>query len=402
MSIESVRRRAARCARRRVYQRARRRSPAVRALRSDVAARLLRSRGCDDAGYPQLSIGARLRARNRMSTIEVKVPDIGDFTDVPVIDVFVKPGDTVKPEDPLITLESDKATMDVPSPNAGVIKDVKLKVGDKVSEGSVILTLETQETAAAPSPKPPPASREGTAAPPAAAPRPAKEVSGLRADVECEMMVLGSGPGGYSAAFRSADLGMKTVLVERYATLGGVCLNVGCIPSKALLHVAGVMDEAKSFAEHGITYGAPQIDLTKLLAWKNKVVGKLTGGLSGMAKARKVDVVRGNGTFLDPHHLEVALTDGPSREPTGAKKIVRFEKAIIAAGSEAIWLPFAPKDPRIVDSTGALEMRAIPKRMLVVGGGIIGLEMGTVYSTLGSRLDVAEMLDRLMLGAERD
>src|SRR5437773_4273589 len=202
MSIESVRRRAARCARRRVYQRARRRSPAVRALRSDVAARLLRSRGCDDAGYPQLSIGARLRARNRMSTIEVKVPDIGDFTDVPVIDVFVKPGDTVKPEDPLITLESDKATMDVPSPNAGVIKDVKLKVGDKVSEGSVILTLETQ--AATTAPKPAPAGREGAAAPPPAA-RPAKEVPGIKSDVECEMMVLGSGPGGYSAAFRSAD-----------------------------------------------------------------------------------------------------------------------------------------------------------------------------------------------------
>jgi dihydrolipoamide dehydrogenase len=337
-----------------------------------------------------------------MSTIEVKVPDIGDFTDVPVIDVFVKPGDNVKPEDPLVTLESDKATMDVPSPHAGVIKDVKLKVGDKVSEGSVILTLETEAAAAAPSPQPSPAKREGSTPPPATAPRPAKEVPGMKADIECEMMVLGSGPGGYSAAFRSADLGMKTVLVERFATLGGVCLNVGCIPSKALLHIAGVMDEAKSFAEHGITYGAPQIDLTKLLAWKNKVVGKLTGGLSGMAKARKVDVVRGNGIFLDAHHLEVALTDGPAREPTGAKKIVRFEKAIIAAGSEAIWLPFAPKDPRIVDSTGALEMRAIPKRMLVVGGGIIGLEMGTVYSTLGARLDVVEMLDGLMLGADRD
>jgi dihydrolipoamide dehydrogenase len=347
-----------------------------------------------------------------MSLIEVKVPDIGDFKDVPVIDVFVKPGDNVKPEDPLVTLESDKATMDVPSPNAGVVKDVKLKVGDKVSEGSVVLTLETQAAAAGAPPQPSPTKREESAAPPAAQatpapatpapPRPAKEASGLRADVECEMMVLGSGPGGYSAAFRSADLGMKTVLVERYATLGGVCLNVGCIPSKALLHIAGVMDEAKSFAEHGITYGAPQIDLKKLLAWKNKVVGKLTGGLGGMAKARKVEVVRGNGTFLDAHHLEVALTDGPGREPTGVKKIIRFEKAIIAAGSEAIWLPFAPKDPRIVDSTGALEMQAIPKRMLVVGGGIIGLEMGTVYSTLGARLDVVEMLDSLMLGADRD
>ncbi|HEY3178381.1 MAG TPA: dihydrolipoyl dehydrogenase [Casimicrobiaceae bacterium] len=340
-----------------------------------------------------------------MSTIEVKVPDIGDFTDVPVIEVFVKPGDSVKPEDPLITLESDKATMDVPSPAAGVVKELKLKVGDKVSEGSVIALLDTAEaTAAKTAPPSPPSSataREpsSTNAPPS--PKPAASER-RNADISCEMMVLGSGPGGYSAAFRSADLGMKTVLVERYATLGGVCLNVGCIPSKALLHIAGVMDEAKSFAEHGITYGAPQVDLAKLLAWKNKVVGKLTGGLGGMAKARKVDVVRGIGTFLDANHLEVALTEGAGREPTGAKKIVRFEKAIIAAGSEAIWLPFAPKDPRIVDSTGALEVRAVPKRMLVVGGGIIGLEMGTVYSTLGARLDVVEMLDGLMLGADRD
>src|SRR6266576_2334312 len=257
--------------------------------------------------------------------IDVRVPDIGDFKDVPVIEVHVKPGDTVRAEDSLITLESDKATMDVPSPAAGKVAEVKVNVGDKVAEGTLILTLSTDAADAAPAPK---------VSTPSAAPIAASYAGS--ADIECEMLVLGAGPGGYSAAFRSADLGMKTVLVERYATLGGVCLNVGCIPSKALLHIAGVMDEATSFAEHGITYGAPQVDLTKLLAWKNKVVGKLTGGLAGMAKARKVDVVRGNGTFLDAHHLEIALTDGPGREPTGAKKIVRFEKAIIAAGSEAI------------------------------------------------------------------
>jgi dihydrolipoamide dehydrogenase len=338
-----------------------------------------------------------------MSTAEVKVPDIGDFKDVPVIEVFVKAGDRVNAEDPLVTLESDKATMDVPSPAAGVVKDVKLKVGDKVSEGSLIAVLETAETSDA-KPAPAPAAKpqpSAAAQAPAQAPKPAAAFGG-KADVECEMVVIGAGPGGYSAAFRSADLGMKTVLVERYATLGGVCLNVGCIPSKALLHIASVMDEAKAFAEHGVTYGAPQIDLSKLLAWKNKVVGKLTGGLAGMAKARKVEVVRGNATFVDANHLEVTLTEGPSRATTSNKKIVRFDKAIIAAGSESIWLPFAPSDPRVVDSTGALELRAIPKRMLVVGGGIIGLEMGTVYSTLGARLDVVEMLDGLMLGADRD
>jgi dihydrolipoamide dehydrogenase len=216
------------------------------------------------------------------------------------------------------------------------------------------------------------------------------------------MLVLGSGPGGYSAAFRSADLGMKTVLVERYPTLGGVCLNVGCIPSKALLHIAAVMDEAKALAEHGIAFGSPRLDLDKLRAWKTKVVGKLTGGLTGMAKARKVEVVRGVGAFLDPHHVEVELTEGPGYAKTGTKKVVRFQKAIIAAGSQSVRLPFLPDDPRIVDSTGALELPAIPKRLLVVGGGIIGLEMGTVYSTLGARLDVVEMLDGLMLGADRD
>ncbi len=214
--------------------------------------------------------------------------------------------------------------------------------------------------------------------------------------------MLGSGPGGYSAAFRAADLGLKTVLIERYATLGGVCLNVGCIPSKALLHIAGVIDEAKVLADHGITFGAPSVDLTKLVGWKNKVVGKLTGGLAGMAKARNVTVVRGTGTFLDPHRISVALTEGTAQATTGATKVVAFRNAIIAAGSQSVKLPFIPDDPRVVDSTGALELKSIPKRMLVIGGGIIGLEMGTVYSTLGAKLTVVEMMDGLMPGADRD
>ena len=346
-----------------------------------------------------------------MSQIEVKVPDIGDFKDVPIIEVFVKPGDAVKAEDPLITLESDKATMDVPSPAAGTVKELKVKLGDKVSEGSAILTLDAAAaTAQKPAPQsspsaPPPTAKAAAASPaPARAPAPVPGAASYagKADVECEMLVLGAGPGGYSAAFRAADLGMKTVLVERYPTLGGVCLNVGCIPSKALLHIAAVMDEAAVLAEHGIAYSAPKVDLEKLRAWKNKVVGKLTTGLTGMAKMRKVEVVRGYGAFLDPHHIEVELTDGPGQSKTGAKKVVRFAKAIIAAGSQSVRLPFVPDDPRVVDSTGALELAAAPKRMLVVGGGIIGLEMGTVYSTLGARLDVVEMLDGMMLGADRD
>src|SRR5689334_20603446 len=298
--------------------------------------------------------------------MEVKVPDIGDFRDVPIIEVLVKPGDAVKAEDPLVTLESDKATMDVPAPAAGTIKELKVKVGDKVSEGSVLLSLETAEAGAskpaAPSAKsPPPTSPPPSAAKPSsAAPSPAAGAYSGKADVECEMLVLGSGPGGYSAAFRSADLGMKTVLVERYGTLGGVCLNVGCIPSKALLHIAGVMDEVKLLSEHGIGFGSPKIEIDKLRAWKNKVVGKLTTGLTGMAKARKVEVVRGIGAFLDPHHVAVELTEGPGQAKTGGRKVVRFEKAIIAAGSEAVRLPFMPDDPRIVDSTGALEMPSMP------------------------------------------
>jgi len=343
-------------------------------------------------GAPVADYGA---AAGVYEAIEVHVPDIGDFKDVPVIEVFVKAGDTVKAEDPLISLESDKATMDVPSPTAGTVKDIALKLGDKVSEGTLILTLTTGVTAAAPA-KPAPAPSAASAVAPAAG------AYGGSADVECEMLVLGAGPGGYSAAFRSADLGMKTVLVERYATLGGVCLNVGCIPSKALLHIAAVADEASALAEHGMRFGKPEIDLDKLRSWKEKVVGKLTGGLAGMAKTRKVEVVRGVGRFVDPHHLEVQLTGGPGQELTGAKKVVRFEKAIIAAGSQAVKLPFIPDDPRVVDSTGALALASIPKRMLVVGGGIIGLEMATVYSTLGTRIDVVEMLDGLMTGADRD
>jgi dihydrolipoamide dehydrogenase len=343
-----------------------------------------------------------------MAAIEVRVPDIGDFKDVPVIEVFVKPGDAVKAEDSLVTLESDKATMDVPAPAAGVVKELEVKVGDKVSEGSVILMLDAagagapagaapRPAAAAPAPKP---AAPTTPAQQARAPGAATYSGSV--DIECEMLVLGAGPGGYSAAFRSADLGMKTVLVERYATLGGVCLNVGCIPSKALLHIAAVMDEVAALGEHGVSFGAPKVDLGKLLAWKNKVVGKLTGGLAGMAKARKVEVVRGYGSFLDPHHVVVELTEGTGQARTGAKKVVRFQKAIIAAGSQSMRLPFVPEDARIVDSTGALELKSVPKRLLVVGGGIIGLEMGTVYSSLGARLDVVEMLDGLMLGADRD
>ena len=339
------------------------------------------------------------------NVIELKVPDIGDYKNVDVIEVLVKPGDTIAVDDSLITLETDKATMEVPASSAGVIKDIKVKVGDKVSEGSVILTVEASASAAAEAPKPaaaPAAAPAPQAAPAAAAPAPAAGSFGGSADIECEMLVLGAGPGGYSAAFRAADLGMKTVIVERYATLGGVCLNVGCIPSKALLHNAAVIDEAKHLAANGIVFGEPQINLDQLRGYKEKVVGKLTGGLAGMAKARKVEVVRGVGTFLDPHHLQVEITGGDGQDKTGDKKVIKFKQAIIAAGSRVVKLPFIPEDPRIVDSTGALELRQKPGKMLIVGGGIIGLEMGTVYSTLGARLDVVEMLDGLMQGADRD
>jgi dihydrolipoamide dehydrogenase len=338
------------------------------------------------------------------ATTEVKVPDIGDFESVAVIEVLVKAGDTVKVEQSLVTVESDKASMEIPSTHAGVVKEVKVKVGDKVAEGSVLLVVEAAAAAAGPanpSPQPSPQGGEGAKA---AAPAPAPVASSYAggADLECDVLVLGAGPGGYSAAFRAADLGMKTVLVERYATLGGVCLNVGCIPSKALLHVAAVMDEVSHFEALGVSYGKPAIDRDKLRAHKNKVTGKLTGGLAAMAKMRKVTVVRGVGSFLDPHNLQVEETTGSGQEKTGKKQTIRFKNCIIAAGSQAVALPFMPKDPRIVDSTGALEMATNPKRMLVLGGGIIGLEMGTVYSTLGARLDVVEMLDGLMQGADRD
>src|SRR6185369_10410786 len=341
--------------------------------------------------------------------IEIKVPDIGDFKEVGVIEILVKPGDTVQKETSLITVESDKATMEIPSPAAGVVSEVKVKLGDKVAEGSLILTISSE------TPGQEPVSGQNTAIPqtPAAAPAAQKasvkaealvsvKASGVTADYDCDVVVLGSGPGGYSAAFRSADLGMKVVLVERYATLGGVCLNVGCIPSKALLHVAAVMDEASHFESLGVSFGKPVIDRAKLKAHKDKVVGKLTGGLTAMAKMRKVTTVRGIGTFLDPYHLEVQETTGTGSEVTGKKQVIRFKNAIIAAGSQAVQLPFMPKDPRVVDSTGALELATNPKRMLILGGGIIGLEMGTVYSTLGARLDVVEMLDGLMQGADRD
>ncbi|MBR1286688.1 dihydrolipoyl dehydrogenase [Bradyrhizobium sp. AUGA SZCCT0177] len=322
--------------------------------------------------------------------IEVKVPDIGDFKDVAVIEVMVKPGETVAVDTSLIMVESDKASMEIPSSHAGVVKEVRVKVDDKVNEGSTILVLEAAGAAAAPTPAP--VSQPVAAVPPTVAPAAASH-SG-KADIECDVVVLGAGPGGYSAAFRAADLGMKTVLVERYDTLGGVCLNVGCIPSKALLHTASVVDEVRHLPDHGISFGPPQIDLGKLRAFKDGVIKKLTGGLAGMAKARKVEVATGVGAFLDPHHLEIVSA--------GGKKTVKFANAIIAAGSEAVKLPFLPEDPRIVDSTGALQLKSIPKRMLVIGGGIIGLEMATVYSTLGARIDVVEMLDGLMQGADRD
>lgn len=331
-----------------------------------------------------------------MSTIDVKVPNIGDFKEVEVIEVMVKPGDAIKVDQSLITVESDKASMEIPSTHAGVVKEMKIKVGDKVSEGSLLLTLDEGAAAGAPAAPAPAAAAPAPAAAsaPAPAPIPAGSYTG-QVDIECEMMVLGAGPGGYSAAFRSADLGMNTVLIERYATLGGVCLNVGCIPSKALLHVAAVIDETKGMAKHGVTFAAPEIDIDQLRAYKDKVVGKMTGGLAGMAKARKVNVVQGVGQFVSPNHIEVTA-------PDGGKKVVAFQKAIIAAGSSVVNLPFVPKDPRIVDSTGALELRQVPKRMLVIGGGIIGLEMATVYSTLGARIDVVEMMDGLMQGADRD
>ncbi|MBN8775620.1 dihydrolipoyl dehydrogenase [Thiomonas arsenitoxydans] len=337
-----------------------------------------------------------------MAIIEVKVPDIGDFKDVEVIEVLVKAGDQIAVDQSLVTVESDKASMEIPSSAAGVVKALRVKLGDKVNEGTVLLELDAAGAQAIAETTPAPAAAPTNTAPQTSpAPQAAAAFSG-KVDVECDVLVLGAGPGGYSAAFRAADLGLKVVLVERYAALGGVCLNVGCIPSKALLHVAAVMDEAAHFADLGVEFGAPKVDRAKLAAHKAKVVGKLTGGLAAMAKMRKVTVVRGYGAFIDAHHVQVELTEGEGQNKTGATQTVGFQRAIIAAGSQAVRLPFLPDDPRIVDSTGALTLEQAPKKMLIVGGGIIGLEMGTVYSTLGARLDVVEMLDGLMPGADRD
>lgn len=318
--------------------------------------------------------------------VQIKVPDIGDFKEVEVIEVLVKVGDTIKAEQSLITVESDKASMEIPASHSGVVKSLQVKVGDKVAKDSVILEVEAPDSVSASAPV-----ATTTATPITAAP--ASHASA--ADLQCDMLVLGSGPGGYSAAFRAADLGMNTVLVERYSTLGGVCLNVGCIPSKALLHSAAIIDEARALAAHGVSFGEPKIDLDKLRAYKDSVIAKLTGGLAGMAKIRKVKVVTGVGEFVDPQHLTVKLSDGKTQT-------IRFKQAIIAAGSQSVKLPFLPIDERIIDATGALELKGIPKKMLIIGGGIIGLEMGTVYSTLGTRLDVVEMMDGLMQGPDRD
>jgi len=364
-----------------------------------------------------------------MAQIEVKVPDIGDFDAVPVIEVLVSVGDRVEVDQGLATLESDKATMEVPSTAAGVVREIRVKVGDEVAEGAVLAILEAESDAAgdsadaAPAPpaakaeaqaasgeggqdrrqaapgqepaSPRPPAAEGKAAPvasrgPAAAPE-----SGRKADIECAMLVLGAGPGGYTAAFRAADLGLDTVLVERYPALGGVCLNVGCIPSKALLHAAGVIGEAAQAADYGVDFGKPKINLDRLRAYKDKVVGQLTKGLAGMSKQRKVRVVNGTGRFISAHELEVEGEDG--------KKLIRFEQCIIAAGSQAVKLPGFPwDDPRVMDSTDALELAEVPARLLVVGGGIIGLEMATVYRALGSEVTVVEFMDQLVPGADRD
>jgi dihydrolipoamide dehydrogenase len=355
------------------------------------------------------------------NTIELKVPDLGGSHDVPVIEILVKVGDTVAKDQSLLTLESDKATMDIPASQAGTIVEIKVKIGDELNDGSVIALIEAEAGASASAEKPAGDKAAPAAAKPAAAsaastpatpsttvseaPAPAPVAtsaapkaaadSGRKADIECQLVVLGSGPGGYTAAFRGADIGLDTVLVERYAILGGVCLNVGCIPSKALLHAAAVIDEAEAIAAHGITFGKPTIDLDKLRSFKEKVVGKLTGGLAQMAKARKVRTVTGVGTFISPNEMEVQTAEGT--------KLIRFQNAIIAAGSQSVKLPSFPwDDERVIDSTGALELRDVPKTMLVVGGGIIGLEMATVYARLGSEVTVVELADQLMPGADLD
>jgi len=343
-----------------------------------------------------------------MAQIEIKVPDIGDFKDVPVIELLVNPGDTIAKEDALVTLESDKATMEVPSTHAGTVKELRVKVGDKVSQGSLIAILDAAETAAA---KPAAAAPQPAAAPSsdekalkdAIAQSGAQHVrdtltstlASLDADLHAEVLVLGAGPGGYTAAFRSADLGKKVVLVERYPSLGGVCLNVGCIPSKALLHAARVIADAEEMTHYGVEFTAPRTNLDKLRAWKDSVVAKLTKGLAGLAKARKVTVVEGSAQFASPHTLEVETKEG--------KKVVSFEHCIIAAGSQSARIPGFPyDDPRLMDSTGALQLKEVPKRLLIIGGGIIGLEMATVYDALGSHVTVVEFMDRLIPGADPD
>lgn len=342
-----------------------------------------------------------------MATIEVKVPDIGDYSDVPVIEVLVAVGDTVKKDQGLVTLESDKATLEVPSSAAGVVKEIKVKLGDTLSEGAVVVVLDAEgaaeapakaaapaPAAAAPASKPPVTPSHRAPAEPAA-PKPALS-SGKPADIECEMVVLGSGPGGYTAAFRAADVGLDTVLVERYASLGGVCLNVGCIPSKALLHAAAVIDEVAHAGDFGVEFGKPTITLDKLREYKEKVVNQLTKGLAGMAKQRKVRNVQGVGRFVSANELEITAADGSTQ-------LLRFQKCIIAAGSQAVKLPNFPwDDKRVMDSTDALELAEVPGSLLVVGGGIIGLEMATVYSALGSKVTVVEFMDQLMPGADKD
>jgi dihydrolipoamide dehydrogenase len=330
--------------------------------------------------------------------LEVRVPDIGDYTDVPVIEVHVAPGDTIAAEDPLITLESDKATMDVPAPTDGTVTGVRVAVGDTVSEGHVILDLQTGQEAA-PSQAAPAA--DGQARPTAesvqAAPAPTPaSAAGIQADVQADVLVLGAGPGGYSAAFRAADLGKSVVLVDSSPTLGGVCLNIGCIPSKALLHAARVIAETREMAEHGLAFGEPSLDLDKLREWKEGVVRRLTNGVAGLAKQRKVKAVTGQGSLASPNHLEVTADDG-------SRTMVGFEQAIIACGSEPVTLPFIPhEDERVIDSTGALELARVPEHLLVVGGGIIGLEMATVYSELGAKVTIVELLDQLIPGADKD
>jgi len=331
-----------------------------------------------------------------MNFTEIKVPDIGDFQDVEIIEIICKIGDTVVAEDPLISVESDKATMEIPSPSAGIVREIKVKVGDKVSAGTLILKMEETEVSTKKNEKQTNEKADSaeksveSETPPEAA----ESYSG-KADISCGLLVLGSGPGGYTAAFRAADLGQKVVLVERYKRIGGVCLNVGCIPSKTLLHAAKVIDETELMSEHGISFAKPKINLDQLRDWKNGIVNQLTAGLKSLAKQRKVQIVSGFGEFLDQNHL--CVTDA------GAKKItIHFENAVIAAGSQPVKLPFLPDDSRIIDSTGALELTGIPEKMLVLGGGIIGLEMATVYHALGSKITIVEMLDGLMAGADRD